>query len=123
MDTTRLLATVLAALALNEFVHICFEVWGIKQKVTWLKHRMDSKPHGSWPIHIDTFAKTILLHTILFIVSTGGFTALLLVTHPSTATLLSISIVTLVITYAFTTIQLDAYHSEIGKLLARYKRH
>jgi hypothetical protein len=122
METTTLLTVLVAALAFNELIHLMFEVWGARQKVAWLKARMDQKPHGDWPIRIDSLAKTLLLHGALFCLCVGvAFAGLVWLNfHPHI--LLGLACVLLVVTYSFTTLGMDAFHQEIGALLKRYKR-
>lgn len=117
-----MLAALVAALAINEFVHIVFEIWGLRQKVAWLTARMDKRPHGDWPININSLTKTILLHACLFclfvITAFLGFSFMDLSSHA----MLQISIIVLLITYAYTIFGMDAFHGDVGKLIKRYKR-
>lgn len=122
MEEQKLIAALLAALAVNELVHIIFEIWGIRQKVAWLTARMDKKPHGDWPLNINTITRTLLLHTGMFIVFVGLVFLLLIKLGLATHVLMWVAVVALVVTYAFTVLGMDAYHSEIGGLLRRYKR-
>jgi hypothetical protein len=122
MDEFQLLAALLAALAVNELLHILFEVWGIRQKVSWLQARMDNKPHGDWPININNLTKTLTLHAALFLLITCVTFATFIILDVSSRTLLQISIGLLIVTYAYTVFGMDAFHSEIGHLLKRYKR-
>lgn len=123
MGMTTLLAALVAALAFNEFVHVVFEVWGVRQKVAWLKARLDGETHKDWPVNINSLTKTIVLHSILFAFFVSLAFGLLLVLKVPTDTLLIISILLLVVTYSYTTLGMDAYHQEIGNVLKRYKRH
>ncbi|MES2970863.1 MAG: hypothetical protein V4702_00905 [Patescibacteria group bacterium] len=123
MEAEKLLAALVASLAINEFIHIIFEIWGIRQKVAWLAARLDKKPHGKWPINIDSLVKTLALHLTLFIFFVGLAFLWLTLGEFSTQTLLKVSIFALIVTYAYTVLGMDAYHSDIGKLLTRYKRH
>ncbi len=123
MDEFRLLAALLAALTINELVHILFEIWGARQKVAWLQARMDKKPHGDWPININSLTKTVTLHVVLFFLFTGLAFALFMILELSSRQLLQISIVLLIVTYSYTVFGMDAFHGEIGQLLKRYKPH
>ncbi len=122
MENEKILAALVAGLALNELLHIVFEIWGIRQKVSWLTARMDSKPHGAWPLNIDTLAKTLLLHSLMFIVFSGFSFALFSYLNLSIETSLQLSILFLVFTYSFTVFGMDAFHGDIGKLISRYKK-
>lgn len=122
MLNEKLLAALVAALAINEFIHVMFEIWGIRQKVAWLRARMDKKPHGEWPLNIDTLAKTLLLHGAMFIILTGLFYGILVYLNVTVLNLLYISVLCLVVTYSLTVFGMDAFHGEIGQLLRRYKK-
>lgn len=122
MDSTKLLAAFVAALAINELIHLVFEIWGLRQKIAWLTARMDKKPHGTWPININSFTKTILLHLMLFTFFVGVSFVIFAVTGLSAAALLMLSVAVLIICYIYTVLNLDKLHCEIGKLLKRYKQ-
>lgn len=117
-----MLAALVAALAFNELIHIIFEVWGVRQKVYWLSARIDQRPHGNWPINIDSLTKTLLLHSVLFGVCVGLAFGLLVWLGLAAETMLSGAIVLLIMSYSYTTLGMDAYHQDIGKLLRRYRR-
>lgn len=122
MNMTNLLAALVAALAFNELIHLVFEIWGIRQKVTWLTARIDHKPHGNWPVNIDTLGKTLLLHGVMFATITCLFFGIMLWLELPTQTLLLVAVVLLVVAYSFTTFGMDGYHREIGRLLKRFER-
>ncbi len=112
----------LVALIGNELAHNCFEIWGMRQKVSWLQARMDSQPHGDWPININTAAKAYGLHTVLFFGITAILFALLLILNFSQENLIMLGLLLLVISYALTTLTVHEFHLEIGRLLRRFKR-
>src|SRR4051812_29908818 len=96
----HVLAGLVFALTVNELAHNLLEAWSIRQKVRWLQARIDSQPHGDWPMHIDTLPQVYGLHTSLLIIIAGAayFLAWLLgigVTH-----LLEASVVLLLVSYA-----------------------
>ncbi len=93
----------------------------MRQKVSWLTARMDNTSHGRWPINIDTKTKTALAHFMIFIIL-NTIALLTLSQFEFTATvLLKASIIVLLTSYAVTTLKVDAFHTEIGRLLSRYK--
>lgn len=118
---TNLMAALVAALAVNELVHIIFEIWGVRQKVSWLDRRINNLSHGKWPLNINTLGKTLLLHSIMFILITGVSFGILLQLGLSTEQFLLIAICALIVCYSYTTFSVDAYHTEIGKVLKRFK--
>ncbi len=118
----NLLLNLLIALIGNELIHNAFEIWGIRQKVAWLHARIDKRPHGEWPININTAVKAYGLHVFLFFVITGVFFGLLLALNLSQTVLLRLGILLLVASYALTTLTIHEFHSEIGVLLKRFKR-
>lgn len=111
----------LFALCLTGLVHNLIEIWGMRQKVAWLRARIDGKPHGKWPVNIDTGTKTIMLHGLILIIFGGLSWWLALAFDLSNSVLVWGSIITLLLSYILTTAYVDKFHTEIGKLLKRFK--
>lgn len=118
----KILLTLFVALAGNELVHNCFEVWGMRQKVAWLHARMDKRPHGDWPININTAAKAYGLHTGMFVAINAVLFGILLLFDLGQTRLIEIGLLLLVVSYALTTLTVHEFHLEIGVLLKRFKR-
>lgn len=115
------LLTLLAALCVVEFIHNNIEIWGMQQKVSWLSLSLLGKPHGKWPINVNTKFKTVLLHgSILFLFVTISYLALKAL-DLSDKRLVLISIILLLINYICTTWRVDIYHNQIGNLINKAK--
>lgn len=115
------LVSLVFALAVNEFVHNLFEVWGMRQKVSWLQHRMDGVKHKKWPIDINSSFKTLLIHLCLIMPVTGFTYLAVTLLNVDNTVLLWAATLTLVLSYGVTTFKVDKFHTEIGSLLNRYK--
>jgi hypothetical protein len=100
MDFERLLASLVAALAINELVHIGLETWGVRAR-------------------IRAFKNTIIWHGLVFAAVTGLFFALFLRFEVSIQTLLYLTIFLMIVIFAYTTVVMDEYHVQIGKLLKK----
>lgn len=120
--TFKLLSALILALAANELIHNAFEVWGARQKIHWLTSRLDERPHGDWPININTWLKTIAVHVVLLVTLVGAFMAVFASLSLSAPTMLTIAIIILLVSYAYTVLAFDRLHKDIGHLLRRYKR-
>ena len=91
------LIRLVAALAASEFVHTLFEIWGIRQKVSWLGLVTNGKPHGTWPINVDSLLKVWGLHlAILMVVSATSYELLRLLNTSVNATALIAAVTRLV---------------------------
>lgn len=114
--------SLLFALAVTELTHNAIEIWGIRQKVSWLTARLDGLEHSKWPINIDTKAKVALVHGAILIVLAGPvwLASELLILPPSTLIIGSATV--LLASFIYTTISVDRYHTEISKVLKRFKR-
>lgn len=117
----EILLKLLVALAVNELIHNAFEIWGVRQKVSWLSARMGGRPHGKWPININTDFKAYGLHAALFFIITCLVFFVLLLVDVSNQSLLLSGVIFLIISYAWTTTAVHEYHLEIGKLLRKFK--
>ncbi len=120
--TIELLSILILALSLNELIHNAFEIWGARQKVEWLTARIDHKSHGDWPINIDTWVKTILVHSILLAVLVGGFVITFSLLRFEAEAMLLVAIGVMLLSYGYTVYAFDRFHHDIGQLLRRYKR-
>lgn len=120
--TIELLSALILALAINELIHNAFEIWGARQKVQWLTHRIDQKPHGDWPINVDTWLKTILVHKVLLVVIVSMCWLALVALRLSPQSELTVACGVLLLSYGYTVFAFDRFHRDIGQLLRRYKR-
>jgi hypothetical protein len=110
------LLSLVVALSINEFVHNIFELWGINQKIDWLGKTMSGKHHGSWPIHIDTKLKTVVLHAALLLVVSGLAYWLISYLSLSAGTKIWLTIILLVVNYVYVVWRTDIIHARIGRL-------
>lgn len=115
------LLVVLVALCGAEFVHNNIEIWGMRQKVSWLALAQDGQEHGRWPINLDTKFKTIVLHGSILLLFAGLFCVVLKTLNLSDRHLVIAGIIILLINYICTTWCVDVYHSQIGKLIKKAK--
>lgn len=122
MAPMDILLAVLVALCFTSFVHNTLEIWGIRQKVHWLKMSMQGLGHGAWPINIDSKAKTAVLHTAIFLTVTGVVILCLNFLNISEKGLFILGIFVLTASYIYTTWRVDQYHSEIESLIHRVKK-
>ncbi len=113
------LITLITALCFAEFVHNVVEIWGMRQKVQWLKLSMSGRPHGHWPINIDSKTKTILLHFLILFVIGGSAFVILKLMHLQETTLLITGISVFLINYIYVTWRVDCFHAEIGELIKK----
>jgi 1,4-dihydroxy-2-naphthoate octaprenyltransferase len=113
----------IVAFCIAEFVHNILEVWGMRQKVSWLSKSMKGESHGSWPVNIDTKLKTAVLHLLILLVFLGLAFSVLKFLNLSDRTLIVLGIVTLLASYVYTTWKVDSFHSEIGKLISKVKKN
>ena len=114
--------TILVALCLAEILHNSFELWGMKQKVSWLSLVLDKLEHGNWPMNINTKLKAVIFHIFILIVSSWLFYIVLRLLHLSDQSLVFTGIVLLVANYIYTTWNVDNYHTQIGKLITKVKK-
>lgn len=112
----------LISLCFAEVVHNAFEIWGMRQKVQWLKASMHGKPHGRWPINVNTKLKTVLLHSFILVLFGGIAFFLLKSIDFSAIKLVQFGIVALLFNYAYTTWKVDRFHNEIGELIVKEPR-
>ena len=112
----------LAALAVSELVHNMFEVWGMRQKVEWLGQSLKGKPHGTWPIHIDSHLKVWSLHIGMLFSISGVTYALFSVANISNHAVVLLGVATLIANYFLTVVKVHHFHIEIGALIAQAKR-
>ena len=114
--------TILVALCVVELVHNAIEVWGMRQKVSWLSSTRRDKVHGHWPVNINTGLKTIILHGYI-IGLVGGLSILTLgIMDLSQTRLVTLGITTLLFNYIFTTWHVDKFHNEISQEINVYKK-
>src|SRR5437868_922418 len=107
---------ILVSLCFTEIIHNIFEVWGIRQKVQWLKLASSGKPHGRWPLNIDTGLKTVILHACLLLFFSAISFVVLGSFNLSADVLIKIGIILLLFNYAYTTWKVNRFHEEIGEL-------
>lgn len=112
----------LISLCFAEFMHNAIEIWGMRQKVSWLSQSLDGKKHGKWPVHIDTKLKTLIFHVIILFIITGLSYVLLKWLNFTNGALVTLGIVILIINYIFTTWKVDKFHMEIGRLIKDAKK-
>ncbi|HVF69775.1 MAG TPA: hypothetical protein VNA13_04400 [Xanthomonadales bacterium] len=93
------------------------EIWGMRQKVSWLELSLKGKKHGRWPVNIDTKFKTVIFHLIILVVTGGIMFLVLSLVNFSGQTLILLGIIFLILNYIFTTWKVDSFHTEIGKLI------
>jgi hypothetical protein len=111
----------LVSLCFTELIHNMLEIWGMRQKVEWLRLILDKKEHGRWPINIDTKLKTAVLHALMLILTTAVGSFVLTYLNLTDKFLLVIGIVVLLVNYILTTWSVDKFHSEIGKLIRKVR--
>ena len=116
------LLLILVALCGAEFVHNNIEIWGMRQKVSWLGLVQKGQMHGKWPINVDTKLKTVGLHASILILFGGLFYLILRTLKLSDHNLVVTGIVILLINYACTTWCVDIYHNQIGQLIKKAKK-
>jgi hypothetical protein len=119
MDGERILASFVAALAINELLHMVFQIWSARHKVSRLHASRDKRPYSRRPVDIDMLAKTLGFHTLMFVIITGLFFGIFLTLQLSIETSLLIAVGTLLVTYSFATIAMDGYRNDIVSLLNR----
>lgn len=117
------LLLILAALSILVLLHNLIEVWGMSQKVLWLKLTLDDKEHGTWPLNINTKFKVISLHASILLIIAGGSYLILSAISPSNRTLAGISITTLLLNYLLTVVNIDKFHTQIDTLIRKYKNN
>ncbi|HSW48263.1 MAG TPA: hypothetical protein VLG67_04240 [Candidatus Saccharimonadales bacterium] len=115
------LITSLVSLCFSEFVHNALEIWGMREKVEWLRVSLDNKKHGKWPVNINTKFKTVILHVLVLLVTSGVAFLVLKALNLSEQTLIVVGIIILLVNYIFTTYKVDKFHVEIGKLIKQAK--
>ncbi len=115
-DMTSLLP-LLVAFCIVEFFHNSIEIWGMRQKVRWLASSLAEKPHGSWPINIDTKLKTWLLHIGIVLLVGGAAYLLLMALDIGEQQLVLLGVLILALNYTLTTWKVDKFHYEIGQLM------
>ena len=113
---------ILVSFIVADFVHNILEIWGMRQKVEWLRLVLDNKKHGSWPVNIDTKFKTVVLHTAIFLTSAGLAFLILKSINLSEQTLVILGIVILLAGYVYTTWKVDLFHSEIRDMPKKAKK-
>lgn len=111
------LLLLLSALCVAELVHNLVEIWGIIQKVQWLKLSLKGKAHNKWPINIDSKFKVLSVHFLLLILTSGLAWSILQLSHLSDTNLTVISICTLLLSYILTVIRINRFHSDIDPLI------
>ena len=116
------LLILLVAICGTEFIHNCFEIWGIRQKVDWLDSAQNSLQHSKWPMNINTKLVALAFHTIMLLLISGILFIFLKVFDLSDRNLILVGIIILVTNYATTTWFVDGYHSQIGKLITKAKQ-
>lgn len=112
----------LVSICFADFIHNMLEIWGMRQKVEWLRLSLDKKEHGRWPINIDTKLKTVVLHALILILTTAVGYFVLTYLNLKDKFLLLIGIVVLLANYILTTWSVDKFHSEIGKIIRGAKK-
>jgi hypothetical protein len=115
------LLLLLVSLCFAEFIHNLIEIWGMRQKVDWLKLSLDGKEHGRWPANINTNFKTVLLHIFILLLSGGSAFLVLQLLNFNNESLIFIGIMILFINYVSTTWLIDKFHREIGRLIKSAK--
>jgi hypothetical protein len=115
------LLLLLVSLCFAEFIHNLIEIWGMRQKVDWLKLSLDGKEHGHWPVNINTKFKTVILHIFILLFSGGSAYLLLQFFNFDNESLILIGIMILFVNYVFTTWLVDKFHMEIGRLIKSVK--
>ncbi len=113
--------TLLVSLCFSEFIHNMIEIWGMRQKVSWLALSLKGKNHGKWPVNIDTKVKTLVLHVLVLLITGGGGFVLLKFLNPTDESLITLGIIVLILNYIVTTYKVDKFHSEIGKIIKSVK--
>lgn len=117
------LLLILVAICTSEFIHNTMEIWGMREKVRWLRISLDGKEHGKWPINIDaTPRRVIAFHTTLLLLISGFVYFALRLLNLSPEMLVILGIAILLFNYAFTTWKVDKFHTEIGKLIRNVKQ-
>lgn len=116
------LLTILVALCVTSLIHNALEIWGMRQKVRWLRISMQGRRHGKWPFDIDSKLKSASLHSAIFIVTTGVMFLILESLGISDRALIGIGISVLIVSYIHTTWKIDTYHTEIGSLISKAKK-
>jgi hypothetical protein len=117
------LIRLLAAFCFTELIHNMIEIWGMRQKVRWLKLSLRGVQHGRWPINIDTKFKTILLHSIIWLGCVGILLIFFNFLKVSNSDLIIISLLAIFTSYIYTTWKVDKFHIEIGEVIKDVKRH
>lgn len=113
----------LVSLCFSEFIHNMMEIWGMREKVSWLDAAMSGKEHSKWPISIDATAKRVIaFHATVLLLVSGLVYFLLKWLNFSETSLIILGIVILITSYIITTWKVDKFHTEIGKLTAYVKK-
>lgn len=116
------LLILLISLCFSELIHNMIEIWGMRQKVSWLALSLKGEQHGKWFVNIDSKIKTLLLHTFILLFSGGIAYAALLWWNFTNESLVVIGIIMFLLNYIFTTIYVDRFHTAIGKLISGAKK-
>lgn len=115
------LLILLVSLCIVEAIHNEIEVYGMRQKIHWLKSAMNGKAHGHWPIHIDTRLKTGVLHLFILIFFGGISFVLIKSIDLSMTSLVATALIVLLLNYIRTTWKVNLFHDEIGQLIRTVK--
>lgn len=108
---------VLLSVCVTELIHNSIEIWGMRQKLSWLSLTMQNKGYKKWPIDIDSKTKVVLFHLFILAFITAATFMLLSVVNIANETLVVVAVVLLLINYVQTTYFVDKWHEEIGKIL------
>lgn len=113
--------TLLVSLCVVETIHNMIEVWGMRQKVDWLKITLKGEAHGKWLINIDTRSKTVAVHVFILIFFGGIAYAVLMLLDLQASTLAVSGVVLLLVNYFYTTWKVNQFHEEIGLIIRESK--
>lgn len=110
------LTNLLLALALNELIHVCSELWAVRDKVKRLATYIAGKPYKEMKLNIDTRGKSyaISIGIFLIVVPISYFGISLL--HLSAQSAIVASIVLLVLSYVVAFVGFDRYHVDIENI-------
>ena len=110
------LTNLLLALALNELIHICSELWAVRDKVKRLATYIAGKPYKEIRLKINTRAKSYAISIGIFVVIVSTSYIIISLLHLSAEVAISSSILLLILSYIVAFIGFDRYHVDIEKV-------